>query len=180
MPDDSPKKFSPVFFAFALFCFLLPFVTISCPGGQASFSGYQLVVGTEVQGEEVSGNVLAGVAFVLALAGFAISFAKEQEGLIGAAVVGAAAAILLLFLQSNLTKDVAEETGGLATVSFEIGYWLAVIALAGGAAFSVYLQSRVASIKSSQGSTIAEAQSTNPAVEGTASPAAEPGGSAGG
>lgn len=166
MPGGNPEKFSPMFFAFALFCFLLPFATVSCPGGQATLSGYHLVVGTEIQGEKVSGDILAVVAFLLTLLGLALSFAKEKEGFTGAGVAGGAAALALLVLQSKMSKDVADGSGGLATVSYEVGYWLAVMALAGGAAFSFYLLSRTPSREGSQSSAVAETQDGVPAVEG--------------
>jgi len=143
MSNDNPKKFSPVFFAFALFCFLLPFLTVSCPGGRATLSGYELVTGTQINGQKVTSEPLAVLAFVAVLLGLGMSFSRRKEAMIGTGIAGAVAAVILLILQSKVSRDVANESGGTATVSYEIGYWLAVLALAGGAAFSFYIQSRL-------------------------------------
>jgi len=144
MSTDTPKRFSPATFALALFCFLLPFVTISCPGGQVTLSGFDLVEGTEIEGKKVDGEPLAGLAFLAALIGLGASFLKSREGFIGAGLAGGVGAALLLVVQSKIKNDALEETGGLATLNWEIGYWLALLALVGGSVLSFYLQSRAA------------------------------------
>lgn len=170
MRDSGTKKVSPALFGFALFCFVLPFVTVSCPGGQATLSGYHLVVGTEIEGEKVNGELLAIVAFLATLVGLAMSFSKKEEGRIGAGVSGGAAAALLLILQPKLSSDVVEQSGGLATASFELGYWLAVLAAAGGAAYSFYLQSRKPHEEVGEGSTPAGVPDAAPGMEGSPGP----------
>ena|GEM_PF-3727542 len=51
MTPDTCRKTSSGFFGFALFCFLLPFVTLSCPGMEATLTGAQLATGTTLEGQ---------------------------------------------------------------------------------------------------------------------------------
>lgn len=168
MQDDSPKKLSPVFFAFALFCFMLPFATISCPGGRVTVSGYELAVGTEIKGEKMHGELLALIALLFAVVGLAMSFGKAKGALIGGGMAGSAGAILLLILQVKVSNDVASESGGMATVSYDIGYWLTVIALAGGAAYSFYLESQLKRPEDEGAAKDTAAPDATPSVDGEA------------
>lgn len=43
------RHVSPAAFGFVVLCFLLPFVTLSCPGGSFTFSGVQLATGTTIE-----------------------------------------------------------------------------------------------------------------------------------
>ena len=70
------RHISSASFLFALFCFLLPFVTLSCPGASITFSGAQLVTGTTVEVPQMFGEAqqqkfdsepLAVLAFLCAL-----------------------------------------------------------------------------------------------------------------
>lgn len=147
-----PRKFSAATFGFALLCFLLPFVTVSCTGGQMSLSGLQLMAGTEIEGQRVSGEPLAGLAFLATLVGLGASFLKSKEGMIGGAISGGAGALALLILQSKLTQDVLREGGGLAVVHYEAGYWLTVLTLGCGLVLNLYGLSVMGEQSSSQDS----------------------------
>ena len=143
------KKFSPAAFGFAAFCFLLPFVTFSCPGAQASYSGVQVMLGTTIEeptlfGEpkkkRLDGEPLAQLAFLCALGGLVLAFLRAmKEGATGTLVASGAGTALLLALKSKIEGDVLSEGEGMIQVSFELGFWLALLAFLAAAAASVYL-----------------------------------------
>jgi len=132
-------RVSPSIFAFALFCFLLPFVTLSCPGGQFTFSGTQLALGTTLKASDMFGQrgqeekippqplvllallcVAAGVG-----AGFLLSAGPNRRVSL---LLGALASVFLLLLRGKLSNDVLKESKGMFEVTFGIGYWLALLA----------------------------------------------------
>jgi hypothetical protein len=133
--DPSILKFRPALFGLAVLCFLMPFVTLSCPGMSFSFSGTEVAFGTTVQGQKLDGQPLAALALGLAALGLFLSFNAARSAMKAAAAAGGAGAILLLFLQSQIQIDAGRQ--GPVQVSFELAYWLAVLALGGGAWLSV-------------------------------------------
>ncbi len=150
------KKWSPVTFAFAAFCFLLPFVTVSCPGKQVSYSGVQVMLGTTIEeptlfGEpkkkRIAGDPLARFAFLSALGGLVLACLRvEKESAIGTLLAGGASAALLLALKTKIEGEVLRDGGGMFQVSFGLGFWLALLSCIALAASGAY---RLASVKSS-------------------------------
>lgn len=111
---------------FALFCFFLPFLTISCPAGRFSFSGVQLATGTTIEEAQMFGE-------------------KRERTLpaepLATGAIGALNFILLLLLKSKLDQDAVVQGGGMLQVSWGAGYWLALLGYASTAAI-VFLMVR--------------------------------------
>jgi len=124
-------------FGLAFFFFALPFMTMSCPGGQFTFTGIQMVTGTTVQGEKLGAEPLAIVALLCAIAGFALSFGTRD---VATGVIGAAGAFALFLLKVTVDSKTLEKGGGMVQVSFGLGFWLAILALLGGAALSYQIR----------------------------------------
>jgi hypothetical protein len=141
-------KHIPTFgFLLTLFCFLLPFVTLSCPAGQFTFSGIQLAKGTTidepqmfggVKQREVKGEPLALAALLCALAGVGLGFIVNRTARFVAVGLGGVGAILLLLLRSKIEGDVLREGGGMFQVSYGVGFWLAFLGFIVAAALNVF------------------------------------------
>ena len=142
MNNTAIKKFSPALFGFALFCFLLPFVTMSCPAGSVTLTGVQLVTGTEIQGQETGFSLMAVLAFAAAAIALGVSFVKTRQGSFAAGLMGAMAIVFLLLLQLRIRNDVIQQTGSLAALQFNAGYWLSLLGVAAGAASRFFVLSR--------------------------------------
>jgi hypothetical protein len=121
-----------------VFCFLLPFTTMSCPAGQFTFSGLEMVTGTTVADQKLSGEPLAALALLCAVVGLLLCFVKRTDSAadLVAALLGAAGGVLLLLLQAKVENDALKEGNGLVHISFRFGFWLAILALAAGAFLS--------------------------------------------
>jgi hypothetical protein len=143
-------RISPAIFGFALFCFLLPFVTLSCPGGEFTFSGTQLALGTTVkspdmfgqQGEEkkIPSEPLALLALLCVAAGIGAGLLLPAGSSRWVNVLlGILAAVFLLLLRGKISGDALKEGQGMFQVSFGIGYWLALLASCLTVAFNAAL-----------------------------------------
>ncbi|HKH46919.1 MAG TPA: hypothetical protein VKM72_19860 [Thermoanaerobaculia bacterium] len=144
-------RISPAIFGFALFCFLLPFVTLSCPGGQFTFSGTQLALGTTVEAPDMFGQKgeekkippepLALLALLCLGVGVGAGILLSAgPGRWVNVLLGVLAAVFLLLLRGKISSDALKEGQGMFQVSFGVGYWLALLAscltVAFNAAFS--------------------------------------------
>ncbi len=139
------RKLSPILFGFALFCFVLPFLSISTKGflGDShklgTLNGLELVIGPELRNQKQNPEPLAILALVATLAGLAFSLFKEKilsvekNFLIASTIAGAGGCLLLLLLKMQIDGE-ASRVMGMAGVSYEAGFWLAFLALlaAGG------------------------------------------------
>lgn len=126
MPPDTFRR-SPLFFALVLFCFLLPFATLSCPGGEITFSGLELVTGTTVQGERVPPDGFAVLAVLAAVGGLLAAWNPTSSGQRGAALAAVLCAVFLLLLKGHLASGVEAESDGMMRVSMRWGYWGALL-----------------------------------------------------
>jgi hypothetical protein len=145
------KRFSPALFAFVLFCFFLPFVSVSCQQQKvATFTGIQLVTGTNVQEPQLVGppksdrlnpEPLAILAFFCGVIGLGLSFLKGRNRGIASATFAAGGAIALLFLKSRVDGQFLNRSSGFIHPDYEIGFWLALISYFAAAALnaSVFL-----------------------------------------
>ncbi len=132
------KKIGSTSLCFYLFCFFLPFLTISCPGEQKRFSGMQLAFGTSVAepalfGEpkrrEIPGDPLILLALALAIPGLLVAYnGKERQQFVvtGVAVVSLG---LLLIAKTKISAEVLREGDGILQTNFGEGYWLALLSL---------------------------------------------------
>ena len=143
-------RISPVIFGFALFCFFLPFVTLSCPGGRFTFSGTQLALGTTVKSPDLFGNEgeekkipaepLALLALLCVAGGIGAGLLLTAgSGRWVNVLLAALAALFLFLLRGKVSGDALREGQGMFQVSFGIGYWLALLASCLAVAFNAAL-----------------------------------------
>ena len=120
--------------------YFLPFATLSCPGGEETFTGIQLVTGKTIEQtqtfgppteERIEGEPLAAAAFVVAIAGVGLGMLRGQAGKLLAVLAGGASVVLLLVLQSKMTERVQTEGMGMMQVGWNAGFWFAILAGAG-------------------------------------------------
>jgi hypothetical protein len=171
---------SILLFAGSLLCFFLPFVTVSC-GGQKIFtlSGLQMATGTEVQepqpfgtpkSQKIDPHPFATVAALCALAGVALSLTGTRLAA-AAAVSGAAGAVSLGVMASQMETEIQNATKGLGQVNVEVGFSLATTLLVAATAWNIYLFVKGKKAASSSG---IPAEVPDTAV-GQAQPAVSPG-----
>ncbi len=131
---DSIKKFSPALFGVIIFCFLLPFVNITC-GGQTvmSLTGFQLITGGELDQENmqnqqvgsqsIEAQPLAHLALLAAVLALAISFIRPFVCIIISALGG----IFLLLLKFSLDGDASLKGEGVVQLEYQFGYWFSFL-----------------------------------------------------
>lgn len=133
---------------FALFCFVLPFITLSCPGGSLSFTGVQLATGTTIKEPQVFGETrerempaepLATGALGLTVLAALASFVSGRGARIATGSIGLVNFILLLLLKSKIERDALSEGGGMFQLSWGPGFWLALFGYASTAAIVVLI-----------------------------------------
>jgi hypothetical protein len=123
---------SPVLLMGVIFCFFLPFVTISCNNGQkvATFSGTQLAIGTTMeqrqafgppQRREIAPYLTVSLALLCAALALALSFLAPRVAML-AAISSALAACSLLLFRSNMEDEVIQQGSGVLRAQYEVGY----------------------------------------------------------
>jgi len=141
-------------FGIAALAFLLPFVTVGCNGSNAQvaqFSGVNLMGGGNVQGQAVQGDWHLMVAFGALV--FAVIVCLVNSGAIQAQharanynlaiVCGVVAAGMLFWVKSYLDGQVSSQGGGVITVKYEFGYWIALLCSAAGAGLAWYTSTQL-------------------------------------
>jgi hypothetical protein len=153
--SNARKTISPALFGLGLFCFFLPFLTVSCQQQEVvTFNGIELAGGKEIktpavfgqnsQTEKTDGDPLTALAILSGLVGLGGSFLKFKKSAAVPAGAGAAGFILLLMLQLRIndaiTKESAAQGLGLIgiTHTFGLGYWLAFILYLSAMLVNVY------------------------------------------
>lgn len=142
---DSLKKISPALYGIIIICFFMPFTTASCSGQKfLTLTGFQMVTGTAVRQpnmfgqerkpEKIRPEGYAVAAFLLAVAGLAISLSRNKKANFYSAVVSAGGVVSLLLLKTKLDQDVINSGQGLIQLEYNFGYW---------ASFFVYILSVV-------------------------------------
>jgi hypothetical protein len=141
------KRLSPALVGFALLCFFLPFVAVSCQQQKiATFTGIQMVTGTNVEEPQVIGPSKAGrigpeplavMAFFCGVIGLGLSFLRGRNRGIASATFAAGGAIALLFLKARLDGQILTRSSGFVHPDYEFGFWLALIAYIAAAALNV-------------------------------------------
>lgn len=139
---------SPMMFGVVAVCFFFPFISFACSGQRLlTFSGLQLVTGTEVSSAEVQENLvgedasqylgtedeteevgsegLAVVALLAALLGVGVGFATGRPRSVWSAIAGVLGGLSLLALKFKLDGDIEEEGEGIVTLDYRFGFWLA-------------------------------------------------------
>ena len=145
---DHKTLASALLFAGSALCFFFPFVAVSCGGVQVfSLTGQQLATGTTFlqpqpfgppQKQHINADPFAAVAGICAIAGVALSLAGQKmvNGRAAAAAVGSAS---LLVMKSHLNSELQNQAGGMVQANYQTGYTLALVLLAAGAIWNVFL-----------------------------------------
>ncbi len=90
---------------------------------------HDMITGNETRGEKIPASIWAIFAFGAAIVGLGGFLIKEKrENLIGTGA-GAIGFISLLILQFAINSSLKEKGQGQIDVSFQFGYWLALLAL---------------------------------------------------
>lgn len=121
-----------------LVIFLMPFVNVSCTNMvNIPLSGMDLATGKTIEIKEPFGDKVtreridpepyATIALGIAVIGLLVGFAGTRFGRLINAVAGAAGATLLLLLKGKIDDAVMREGGGLISVNYEAGYWIALV-----------------------------------------------------
>ena len=141
---ESYKKYSPALYILIIFCFLLPFLNLSCGGQRVmSLTGLQIVMGTEYEQQSAFGGnskttkikaePLAILAFIVAIAGLLISLIKIKKISLISVILSSAGAVFLYLLKNKLDNDVITQGQGMISIEYEFGYWFALLIFVGGA-----------------------------------------------
>jgi hypothetical protein len=108
-------KISRATFIIAIICFFLPWIQLSCGSHHVDFSGMDAITGkTLSDGRHISSSPAVVLAFLLALAGIAITFARGKFAntkivSIGTAVVGAIGFLLLYMFKAGTYHNFIRE-----------------------------------------------------------------------
>jgi hypothetical protein len=137
------RKISIALFVLAAILFLLPFADLSCSGTKVvSVTGVDLVIGKQVDNSSYGGSSsenaidpqpLAIVALVAAVAGVVSGFIWKRKA-IARVILGVAGAALLIALKFKLDGDISREGQGYLQISYQFGYWAAIIVFVAAAA----------------------------------------------
>lgn len=129
-------------------CFFFPFVTVSCGGMKAlTLTGQQLATGTTLrepqpfgppQTQKVDADPFAATAGLCALAGIILSVAGRKMASANA-IAGGVGTLSLLITKVRLDEQLQKQGNGMISATYESGFILAVILLAFGAAWNVYM-----------------------------------------
>ena len=136
-------------FGLIMFMFLMPFINVSCSGMvNFPFSGMDLATGTtietkepfsgEVKNQKVDAEPFAAIALGAAALGLLFGFVKAKPARIVNAIAGGAGAVFLLLLKSKIDKDVMKAGGGMISVNYEAGFWIAMLLFVLAVAVSIY------------------------------------------
>ena len=132
------KKYSVAFYAIILFCFLMPFINLSCAGQKlVSITGYEISFGVsyeqpkfmsdEKKVSKVDAEPLAMLALFMCVLGIIFKFIKISKENIIHLIISAAGGIFLLLLKSKLDNDIIKEGQGVISISYEFGYWFSLL-----------------------------------------------------
>jgi len=144
------KKVSPAIFLVTVLCFLLPFVNISTGAGTkiGALTGVRILTGTTLnlpqaaEGmQRVDGDPMAVFAVLCVLISLAMSFVASGGLALYPAMGGVIGAASLLVMKFTLPAQIAKQGSGLQ-VNYQPGFFLALVALLGAAAWNFYLFSR--------------------------------------
>lgn len=128
---------------FALFCFFLPLLTVSCPAGSATFRGVEIATGSAVKKaafgkyipRELPGERLVPSVLALTALGALVGLIPGRVAKIATGAIAALSLVLLLVLKSKVEREAAFESGGLVDVTWRSGYWLALASYVAALAF---------------------------------------------
>lgn len=137
------RRISLIFFVVVILLFILPWVTFSCSGTTvATVSGLDLVTGKQVNvpssfgspsDNRIDSEPLAIVALAVAIAGVLAALVWKKVT-IARSILGIVGAVALIALKFKIDGDVSREGEGMIQASYQVGYWLSILAFAVAAA----------------------------------------------
>jgi hypothetical protein len=152
---DVVKKFSPAVFGLIVFCFVLPFVNLTCSGQTVmTLTGFQLITGADFepnmfnqqgmfddQGTQnqpasedgVEPQPMALFAFLAAVLCLAISFVKKKTTALLCMIISASGGVFLLLLKISMDGDASTSGEGIVQLEYQFGYWFAFLLFIAGA-----------------------------------------------
>lgn len=129
---EQARKFSPALYALIIFCFLLPFISLSCSGQKVmTLTGLQMVTGTQIQmvtgTQKIEAEPLAILALLTAICGLVISFMKMKNISLISVIISIAGVVFLFLLKNKLDNDIISQGQGMVEIEYEYGYWFALL-----------------------------------------------------
>jgi len=141
-------------FGLAVLAFFLPFITVGCNGSStevAQLSGFNLMGGGSVQGQSMPSDWHLMVAFAAAVMATlfcavnvsTLSINTAKGVYFFAAAFGIVAAGMLYWVKSYIDGQVSSQGGGIITIKYEFGYWIALIGSAAGVGLAWYTSNQL-------------------------------------
>lgn len=154
---DQIKKFSPAAFIIIIFCFFMPFVSITCGGQKVmSLTGIKLITGAEYkpQGmfdqkdmpedqmefkkdfdkeQNIDAQPMALFALIMAVIALILSFIQQKVPALICMIASVLGAAFLLLLKANLDSDIPSDAQMVIEIEYQFWYWLALLLFFGGA-----------------------------------------------
>ena len=142
--QSSKRRIISFSYGAAMFFFLLPFLDLKCGGTPiVSYTGLDLVVGKDIPGGEMFGdvgeerevppNLWAIVALLASFVGLFVFVTRQNNELSTGKLVAIIGAISLIILQitiRNSSQLDSEDIQGAITINFLMGYWGCFLAFA--------------------------------------------------
>jgi hypothetical protein len=149
--ENRSMKITPALLCFGVFCFFLPFISVSC-GGQKlmSFTGIQLATGPTyqeptmfgpAQTKKIDPEPLAYLALGAGIIGALLGFINGKPGQMLAGVCGTIGLVMLIMLKFKLESDLAKQP--VLQINYETGYWGAGFVYLAGVLSSIFFSSQV-------------------------------------
>lgn len=159
------SKISPGLFGIIIFCFFLPFITVSCQNHDiVRLSGIQLVVGTEIKEpssissfdtktktekrQKINSDAKIVVAFLSAIFGLVLSIVyllKRVSTLpIMCGILASLGFLMLLFFKVSADNEILKQGQGILQLKYNIGFWLSLLLFLvnGIVNFYIYIESK--------------------------------------
>lgn len=152
-----PRTLGTGLYVLVLLLFLTPWLSIECAGITVNVTGVDMALGneTEIAGQTSDGDIelFALAALLFALGGAGLFFLRERAGAVARALAGVLGGLSLIALKLKVDGDVDSGfgegglagVGGLINVSWEIGFWLAMLGFFAAAAVQALADDRLRS-----------------------------------
>lgn len=146
---DAVKKFSPAIYGIIIFCFVLPFVNLTCSGQTVmTLTGFQLITGADFEpnmfnqqnmfnehgmqnqaasNEKVESQPMALLAIIAAFLGLLFSSVKKKLTALISMIISVLGAIFLLALKINMDGDASSSGEGIVQLEYQFGYWFSFL-----------------------------------------------------
>jgi hypothetical protein len=121
------KLFWPLYILAGL-SFLLPFVHFSSLAN-IDLTGQQLIMGDGGQNIPAYQFPAVIVSFGLILGGLLFSLSSKRTAILVSGLFGVGAVIVLFIAKHTIENEIAQYPGKMVTVSFNDGFWLAIVFL---------------------------------------------------